>query len=94
MLGVLKPEEYAVVLDELGAVEQHVRLQVYGHRLPSTAAVVEWVKGTLLTFYQSRMPAGLYEQFFERYRERLFGVLEEVEPYFYPFKRILFWARF
>ena len=36
----------------LGFVEQHVRLQVYGHHLDSTADVVEWVKGTSLTRFQ------------------------------------------
>ena len=31
--NVLAPEDYAVLLDDLGAVRQHVRLQVYGHLL-------------------------------------------------------------
>src|SRR5439155_2281774 len=38
--GVLPPEDYAVLLEELGFARQHVRLQVYGHRLASTTEVV------------------------------------------------------
>jgi trans-aconitate 2-methyltransferase len=91
--NVLLPEAYATRLDELHFVEQNVRLQVYGHRLPETEAVVEWVKGTLLTHYRERLPAGVYEDFVARYRQRLLGRLGEHRPYFYPFKRILCWAR-
>jgi trans-aconitate 2-methyltransferase len=90
---VLEPEEYATVLDRLGYRELHVRLQVYTHHLPSRDDVVEWVKGTLLVDYQQRLSAELYVEFLERYRARLLPQLADTRPYFYPFKRILFWAR-
>lgn len=90
---VLEPEEYATLLDQLGFREQHVRLQVYGHHLESRDDVVEWVKGTLLTYYQQRLSPEMFEQFLARYRERLLPMLDESRPYFYPFKRILFWGR-
>lgn len=90
---VLKPEEYAALLYRLGYREQQVRLQVYGHVLKSAEDVIEWVKGTLLTDYEKRMPADLYPQFLRRYRERLLAALEDTRPYFYPFKRILFRAK-
>jgi trans-aconitate 2-methyltransferase len=90
---VLLPEEYAVILDRLGYREQHVRLEVYGHRLESRDEVVEWVKGTLLTAYQERMPEELFPLFLECYRERLLPRLEDTRPYFYPYKRILLWAK-
>jgi trans-aconitate 2-methyltransferase len=93
VLSVLPPDRYAEVLDELGFVEQHVRLQVYGHHLPSTAAVVDWVKGTSLTRFKAKLPAELFEQFVAEYRRRLLAELGEREPYFYAFKRILFWGR-
>lgn len=86
---VLSPEGYAVVLHRLGYREQHVRLQIYPHVLPSRDDVVEWVKGTLLTAYEGRMPAGLYAQFLDAYRERLFAEIEDTRPFFYPFARIL-----
>ncbi len=90
--GVLPPEAYAVLLHRLDYREQHVRLQVYGHRLGSRDEVIEWVKGTLLTDYQQRLPADLYAAFLARYRERLLPRLDDSRPYFYPFKRLLIWA--
>ena len=89
---VMPPEDYAVLLHELGFAAQHERLQVYLHLLPPRDDVVEWVKGTLLTDYESRLPADLYRQFVERYREKLLPQLSAEEPYPYPFKRILLWA--
>jgi trans-aconitate 2-methyltransferase len=91
--GVLLPEDYAALLDALGYREQHVRLQVYAHHLESRDAVVEWVKGTTLVDFQKRMPAELFAHFLERYRQRLLPQLSDTRPYFYPFKRILFWGR-
>jgi len=91
--SVLPPEEYASLLHGLGFVAQSVRLQVYGHVLESPDAVVEWVRGTLLTDYESRLPGPLYQAFVARYRERLHAALGDQRPYFYPFKRILLWGR-
>ena len=90
---ILSPERYAEILHELGFVEQHVRLQVYAHLLPSRTDVVEWVKGTLLTDYQKRLPADLFVQFLARYTEVLLPQLADTRPHFYPFKRIHFWGR-
>jgi trans-aconitate 2-methyltransferase len=90
---VLEPEEYAAVLHRLGFREQHVRLQVYGHLLPGRDDVVEWVRGTLLTDYQKRLPGELWDRYLEAYRERLRAALPDERPYFYTYKRILFWAQ-
>jgi len=90
---VLPHEDYTLLLERLGYAEQHVRLQVYGHRLAARDEVVEWVKGTLLTDYQRRLPAELYERFVARYRERLLPALEDTRPYFFTFKRVLLWAQ-
>jgi trans-aconitate 2-methyltransferase len=90
--NVLGPEAYAVFLHELGLVEQHVRLQVYGHEMESTAAIVDWVRGTSLTRFERVLPAELFSRYVERYRDRLLDELGERSPYFYPFKRILFRA--
>ncbi|MBV9100743.1 MAG: methyltransferase domain-containing protein [Candidatus Dormibacteraeota bacterium] len=92
-VSVLSPERYAELLHALGFVEQHVRMQVYAHVLDSTDSVVEWVRGTLLTDYEARMPAGLYAEFVRRYGERLRDMVGEQRPYLYPFKRILMWGR-
>lgn len=90
---VLAPEAYARLLDRLGYREQHVRLQVYVHHLDSREAVVEWVRGTLLTDYQQRLAPDVFQRFLARYRERLLPALDDDRPYLYPFKRILLWGR-
>ena len=90
---VCAPERYAEILDELGFSQQHVRLQVYGHHLDSSAAVLEWTKGTTLLRFKSMLPPEVFDLFVERYSSRLSEVLGKRAPYFYTFKRILFWAR-
>jgi trans-aconitate 2-methyltransferase len=90
---VLAPETYAEILDELGFAEQHVRLQVYAHHLASSADVVEWARGTALTFFRARLSDDLYELFLERYRRQLLDVIGIRQPYLYTFKRILMCGR-
>ena len=90
---VLTPEAYATLLHQLGYQEQTVRVQIYGHLLGSREDVVEWVRGTWLTAYQKRLPAELWPAFLERYRDVLFAQLPDDRPFFYPFKRILFWGQ-
>jgi trans-aconitate 2-methyltransferase len=90
---VREPEWYALLLDRLGLLDQHVRLQVYLHHLAARDEVVEWVRGTLLTDYQARMPEELFTEFLAAYRERLLPQLEDTRPYRYPFKRLLLWGR-
>lgn len=86
---VMPPEWYAEQLDAMGFSSLNVRLQVYGHHLPSSADVVEWVRGTYLTDYARRMPSHLYEQYLVRYRHVLLERIGERRPYFYAYKRIL-----
>lgn len=87
------PEWYAALLHRLGFQRQHVRLQVYAHLLGAREEVVEWVRGTLLTAYQRRLPTELWPAFLERYRARLLPALPDERPFFYPFKRLLLWGR-
>lgn len=89
---VLAPEQYAQLLHGLGFKQQHVRLQVYGHLLPSRDDVVEWVKGTLLTDYEKRLSPELFAEFLEQYQRELAARLPAASPFFYPFKRLLLWA--
>jgi len=90
---VLDPERYARLLHRLGYAAQHVRLQVYVHVLPDAAALVDWVKGTLLTDYQRRLPDSLYEDFVARYREALMAELPDERPFPFTFKRVLLWGQ-
>ena len=90
---VLAPERYAQLLHRLGYGAQHVRLQVYMHLLTEAGAVVDWVKGTLLTAYRRRLPDHVYEDFVARYRELLVAELPDQRPFPFPFKRVLLWGR-
>jgi trans-aconitate 2-methyltransferase len=91
--NVLAPEEYSALLDEIGFTDQHVRLQVYPHHLPTTADVVEWVKGTTLTRFKDAFGDEGWPAFVELYRSRLLALLGHRSPYLYTFKRILLWGR-
>jgi trans-aconitate 2-methyltransferase len=94
--AVLTPEAYAETLERLGFAEQHVRLQVYGHRMTATSDVIEWVKGTLLTEYRAQLGEERFPEFLDAFRHELLTSLGDpagTAPYFYAFKRILFWAK-
>jgi len=90
---VLEADRYVERLASLGFEDPIVSTRCYLHRLQSREEVVEWVKGTLLTDYQKRMPAPLWPKFLERYRERLLPELRDERPYLYPFNRIFLWAQ-
>ncbi|HZB40978.1 MAG TPA: methyltransferase domain-containing protein [Ilumatobacter sp.] len=92
-VNVLQPDQYSEILFGLGLTEQHVRLQVYPHVLPSSAHVVEWTRGTSLTRFFASLPDALHEPFVEAYRKELLSRIGESEPYFFAFKRILMWGR-
>jgi trans-aconitate 2-methyltransferase len=91
-VNILAPESYAALLHRLGFARQHVRLQVYGHVLPSTADVVEWTKGSTLTPYREALSADRYADFLTEYTSRLVATLGDQRPYFSTFKRVLFWG--
>ena len=76
-----------------GVADQHVRLQVYPHVLPTSAHVVEWAKGTSLTRFFACLPDELHEPFVEAYRKELLGRIGNRQPYLFAFKRILIWGR-
>ncbi len=90
---VLTPNRYAQILDGLGFVDIDVTVKVYPHRLPSTRHVVEWVKGTTLTRFRTRLPDNLYQQFVAEYERRLLNELGDSAPYFFPFSRVFLHAR-
>ncbi|HEY0157694.1 MAG TPA: methyltransferase domain-containing protein [Thermoanaerobaculia bacterium] len=87
-------ERYAELLHRLGYKRQHVRMQVYGHLLPSSGDVVEWVRGALLTHYEGLLSPERYADFVDAYRARLAEELGNERPYFYTYKRILLWGTF
>lgn len=86
------PEWYAELLHRLGFERQKVLVRVYAHILHDRESVIEWVKGTLLTFYEGALPPELFQSFMAAYRKRLFDRLPEASPFFYPFKRLFIWG--
>lgn len=90
---VASPEVYAELLYRAGLADIDVFVRVYPHVLPSREDVIEWVKGTLLTYYQSRLEPSEYERFFEAYVKALFAKLPDQRPFFYPFKRLFLRGR-
>jgi len=90
---VLPVERYASLLHRLGYARQHVRLQVYGHVLPESGDVVEWVRGALLTHYEALL-GNRYAEYLDLYRKRLLGAIGNERPYFYTYKRVLMWGSF
>lgn len=89
---VLSLETYAALLYEHGFRDQLCIEKIYGHELGETADVVEWVKGTMLSAYLTRMAAPESTRFLDEYRRRLLADVGEQAPYFYPFRRLLFWG--
>lgn len=94
LLGVLQPERYAELFWRLGAVEQTVRLQVYGMEMANSSAVADWTGGTALNRVRAVLDDEQFSLFDARYRALLDEELSGAAPYFYGFKRILMWARF
>jgi trans-aconitate 2-methyltransferase len=90
---VLSPEEYERALAAAGLAAGCAEELVFEHLLDSRGEVVEWVKGTTLLAYETRLAPELYARFLARYRELLFAVLPDERPFRFPFRRILFSAR-
>ncbi len=90
---VLKPERYSQILWEQGAVEQKVRLNIYPHEMPGYEAVIEWVKGTYLTSYETRLGPALWPSYLEEYTKRMDAAIGSIRPFLYTYPRILAWGR-
>ena len=90
---MLTPEEYAHMMYKLGFQRQKVFVNVYGHVLESREGVIEWVKGTMLTHFQKQLSEADFAAFMNEYKQRLFAILPDEKPFFYPFKRIFIWGR-
>lgn len=88
----LSLERYAELLHAHGMRAQRCIEKIYGHELAQTGDVVEWVSGTLLLPYLSRLDDDGKAAFLSAYRRRVVDALGDRAPYYYPFRRMLFWA--
>jgi trans-aconitate 2-methyltransferase len=86
-------ERYAEWMHAHGLREQVCFEKIYGHELASAAEVVEWVRGTLLTAYLGALDAPTGQAFVAAYSARLRDAIGDGAPYFYAFRRLLFWGR-
>lgn len=89
---LLPVELYATLFHRLGFARQQVKLVVYTHLLESRESVVEWVRSSILTEYESRLSPEQWEAFLAAYRERLLPRLADERPFFFTFKRVLMHA--
>lgn len=88
----LEPDEYQMLLRELGFAQALVEVRDYVSRLGSRDEVVEWYRGSLLTPYEERL-GGQFSRFLDAYRERLVPRLPDERPFFFHLPRLLLWAR-
>ena len=87
--SVLTITEYAELLYENGSTGITVFEKVFPHVLDDARAVLEWLSGTVLLSYFSRLQSPLDEAFRNALMEKLEKLYPE-GPVFYPFRRIFF----
>ena len=64
---LLVPESYAELLWRNGMEAIDVSIKVYLHPMTSGSEVVEWTKGTLLTYYQQQLDLAGYSKFLSEF---------------------------
>ena len=65
--------------------------KVFPHVLNDKDAIADWLAGTMMRPYLSRLSAELQERFMDEYKVRLSRIYTKA-PVFYPFRRIFFSA--
>ena len=91
-MATLDIAEYAQLLYAAGLADPVVFEKIYPHLLPDADAVLEWAKGTALLPYLERLPPAQHAPYLEEVRKRLNARYPE-KPVFFPFRRIIFYAR-
>ncbi len=85
---VQPPEWYASALYALGLARIQVHVKVYLHELADAGQVAQWVKGTLLNNYTSRLDEQTAQAYLAEYTRRLPQVLGDRRPYLFTFNRL------
>lgn len=91
-MATLDIAEYAQLLYAAGLADPVVFEKIYPHVLADADAVLEWAKGTALLPYLERLPPAQHAPYLEEVRRRLYARYPE-RPVFFPFRRIIFYAR-
>jgi trans-aconitate 2-methyltransferase len=89
---VLEIGAYADMLHAAGLERPTVIEKVYGHVLPDSDAVLEWIKGTLLVPYLERLNDQQSREFLDELSRRFRPKMPQ-KPYYFGFRRILIAAR-
>src|SRR6185312_5180877 len=91
-MATLDIAAYAELLFAGGLDGIDVFEKIYPHVLPDADAMLEWAKGTALLPYLERLPPAQHAPYLEEVRRRLHARHPE-RPVFFPFRRIIFYAR-
>jgi trans-aconitate 2-methyltransferase len=91
-MGSLDIAAYAEILYSQSVAAMTVFEKIYPHMLADADAVLEWAKGTALLPYLERLPPVQRAPYLEEVRRRL-QVRYPGSPVFFPFRRIVFYAR-
>jgi trans-aconitate 2-methyltransferase len=91
-MATLDIAEYAALLYAAGLADPVVFEKIYPHLLADADEVLEWAKGTALLPYLERLPPAQHAPYLEEVRRRLHARYPE-RPVFFPFRRIIFYAR-
>jgi trans-aconitate 2-methyltransferase len=83
---------YAELLYAAGLADLNVFEKIYPHVLADADAVLEWARGTALLPYLERLPPAQHPPYLDEVRRRLHSRYTE-RPVFFPFRRIIFYAR-
>ena len=83
---------YAELLFAGGLADINVFEKIYPHVLADADAMLEWARGTALLPYLERLPPAQHAPYLEEVRRRLYARYPE-RPVFFPFRRIIFYAR-
>ncbi|HLX92405.1 MAG TPA: methyltransferase domain-containing protein [Puia sp.] len=85
---VLELEEYAALLFARGCKALTIFEKIYPVVVPGIRELFEWVSGTAIIPYLENLPQELHGQFNDEF-EQLLQENFDVNPVFYPFKRII-----
>jgi trans-aconitate 2-methyltransferase len=91
--AALSLSEYSQLLYDSGFLDQVCMEKIYGHELPHSDDLIEFLKGTGLNPYLSQLDDAGQAAFLAAYRRRLRAAIGERAPYFYQLPRLLIWGR-
>jgi trans-aconitate 2-methyltransferase len=87
------PEVYAERLYALGIEDIDVHVRVFLHELEGAEDVLEWTRGSTLTWYRRQLGDALFAAFEAEYTRRVLDALPKAKPYLFTFNRLFIYGR-